>query len=1235
MNPQNLNWPPENTTDEQKRVNEILEKQKEKEKLENDIADLNKRDEQVELNIKLGNPNAEEEKSHLINEVAKLNHQIGEIKSKFPNLDKEYEAIKKAEAEEAERIKQEEIAKQKELEKAEAEKEEKIRQEAKAKEEAERLEKERLEEEEKAKAEAAQKAIDEAKAKEEAEKARKEEIEKNLIENEKKVDETRDAYVEEFLKYKKESKKQGLINKTWDTIRNSLKDSEKKEEIKLEREKAEKENRKDVDRIEREYLQARKKLAESMASKKEDDLRKSGLKEDKIKEELVKYKAEDIIERTIHEERNKVIAAKVEKSSIDKATWKKLVDGYMNLKPSWKKKAISIGLFMTAASTGVVGASMVASYGLAGLGGIKIAQSIASGTVAGYLSKNLDRISYFKKKEDYFKDKKKEFADAYGSDNIVLEKYERELEELEKQERKMNRNKMLLKATVSIAVSSGVGGLTSYGLHEMSLGNTADSASSLGGGHNDTTPEGSTTQTVNPDSTIKADATKVEINKPSFIKDLAPEKPISGNIDHGVTVTADNGHGAIKNLEEIQGKLKAKYGADLSKAPESVKHIVNTDATKLAQEYGQYDPTKVDESAMVIKGDTYTFDEKNGLVFHHNGTATTLEAGKPYAGKMFDSSHTETQAPSSNVENHEVAHSTETQNLENTNPEIDPEDPTQADLDKLAQMENAKTASVPTEELLKTSDIKVGTDHTLTGKEMEEFLANKPKANINNTNINDIDNFRKDIPLTTAKEPVVNYPGSNYSGEVRVATGVISPTQGVYDNGSGIVYQPSMDNAVASSAANNSWTTPVPMTNRAVFENAIMHPVRAEMPIEGNNGFDIDHNPNHFRTGHEVQEAFGKKNVIIDQPDHKTINGIKNENWNTATDEMFKSKGKVFSSPDEYEKEDTMQRLVGHGEQKIEYVPTIDKNAQVIKMDYFRDTEEWDTVKKIPAKYFFDFKEVRADGAPLPQEDIDKLLKAGIIKQSSGGYEFTNKGELERISNVYKEYTPKAERGLHNDMPIGDENLESYIGRMTRVVHTTDNGTLYAVENHGQNTPVVVKTVNGALNNNNIENAPAGTPKANVPTSNNSTATTTNTSIATSKIFPANEQVQGVSRADFDREVERQLSADGKTWATQADKEADLWIWEKFAKITDTLPADQSIDNKMHIAFQSPDANEFIKEDVYARDLMRIDNNIVGKELLELRDKVANQTGTFINPEQGELTSIYVRRLMSKLTNGK
>jgi hypothetical protein len=178
----------------------------------------------------------------------------------------------------------------------------------------------------------------------------------------------------------------------------------------------------------------------------------------------------------------------------------------------------------------------------------------------------------------------------------------------------------------------------------------------------------------------------------------------------------------------------------------------------------------------------------------------------------------------------------------------------------------------------------------------------------------------------------------------------------------------------------------------------------------------------------------------MDRPDSNTIDGIPYKEWNEATDNMFEDRGIKFESYAEYEKEKELQEFFGKGSHGIRYNPIEDKNVEGTNMKYFREGKEWSTVNKIPAKYFFDFSQ-----ANLSPEDTKILVDAGVLKTNvtamgDYSYSFAHQDELMRMAKVYDKFDPL------NSKPIGNESIEKYIGRITKELHKTDDGTLYIIK---------------------------------------------------------------------------------------------------------------------------------------------------------------------------------------------
>lgn len=117
------------------------------------------------------------------------------------------------------------------------------------------------------------------------------------------------------------------------------------------------------------------------------------------------------------------------------------------------------------------------------------------------------------------------------------------------------------------------------------------------------------------------------------------EKSYYGEKEIGAT--ADNGQGAISSIKELQKNLSENYkDIPADKIPENVKHIIDSDPNKLAQEYGMYRPGEEAESAKMLSGDKLIFDQETSEVKLHQiktGEDIVLGKDKTYEGEMFDS----------------------------------------------------------------------------------------------------------------------------------------------------------------------------------------------------------------------------------------------------------------------------------------------------------------------------------------------------------------------------------------------------------------------------------------------------------------------------------------------------------------------------------------------------------------------------------------------------------------------
>jgi hypothetical protein len=124
----------------------------------------------------------------------------------------------------------------------------------------------------------------------------------------------------------------------------------------------------------------------------------------------------------------------------------------------------------------------------------------------------------------------------------------------------------------------------------------------------------------------------------------ATPAPWTPGTNHGLDVTIDKGQGMIHFAGQLKHAVAEKWGSDMSHAPESVKHIMNTSSSDLAKEFGGFKPGQINESAMLNKGATFHMDDGGNLTFKDpvTGESDVFEwgnnpaKGADYHGKMFD-----------------------------------------------------------------------------------------------------------------------------------------------------------------------------------------------------------------------------------------------------------------------------------------------------------------------------------------------------------------------------------------------------------------------------------------------------------------------------------------------------------------------------------------------------------------------------------------------------------------------
>jgi len=455
-----------------------------------------------------------------------------------------------------------------------------------------------------------------------------EELEVQKTNAEKKLGENRENYIKEYKKCKTEADRQKLIEKTRTSTFNILagvKNIFSKNKIDYKKSiKPEDYFTDKTKEAKTEYTQARIEMGNIMFEQKKAELEKAGLSGKDLETALVQYKATEILAKTITDERQKIIDSK----TIEKpALWKRLLDGYMKIKPKWKRVALSTLLFLPLSASGALGASAIAAGGIyagvAGLAVVKFTASMAIGAGIGHLSKGID-LAKRKSDKEFSENQNKlhqEARDDFANNKIGIEEYEERTKNLEEVEKKRTRDRMILKGVTGGALAM-IAGFVAYD----AMGNGIEHISGA-------------------DNTVDAisgpDVSHVQAGPNIEHPTMAPPIIQHANIE----ATANNGQGGIALAHELKENLKVEYGDNLENAPASVKHALNVSDQDLAKELGMYKPGQEMESANLMEGDKIVVDGKTGefrfdsirsdkdTILQHG---TEAEPSGVYEGKMVD-----------------------------------------------------------------------------------------------------------------------------------------------------------------------------------------------------------------------------------------------------------------------------------------------------------------------------------------------------------------------------------------------------------------------------------------------------------------------------------------------------------------------------------------------------------------------------------------------------------------------
>ena len=214
----------------------------------------------------------------------------------------------------------------------------------------------------------------------------------------------------------------------------------------------------------------------------------------------------------------------------------------------------------------------------------------------------------------------------------------------------------------------------------------------------------------------------------------APSPVINNFTNDGIKF--EKGKGGIQGILDLKKQIADQYKGDYSKAPESVRDFMNTDATKEAIKLGLFDPNNPEgkESALIATGSVLKFDEQGNLLFGTPDDTGKIPPLDKNNWKMFDSDQ---NAKVSKISTTEPA--TKTASEEEVKQKID-------ELRKKIDIDTKKTTPTP-----ETTEIsKEPTTHEMLKKIIEE---KKQKI---------AEQIDKGPEKTNVAEPLIKKPGLGY-----------------------------------------------------------------------------------------------------------------------------------------------------------------------------------------------------------------------------------------------------------------------------------------------------------------------------------------------------------------------------------------------------------------------------------------------------------------------------------------
>jgi len=913
---------------------------------------------------------------------------------------------------------------------------------------------------------------------------------------EQKVDEARAIYAREYLKCKK---KQTVIKNIRDSIFNTFKskDNKIKEEDYFTPELIQ---AKEV------YNRARVEMGNEMFNKKKAEFENAGLTGADLELALTRYKATEILSRTIIEERQKLINAKAEGAPINPATWKNIVNAYVKL-PRWQKVALSTMLFVGAAAGGIITGGALAGYGLASMAAVKFGSSMAIGSVTSVAVKGIDVLK--RKKDAEFKtrqdNKLTALKNQFASGEITLE----QLEEFEKgagsvveEEKKRARNRMLLKAGVGVAIAGSAGWLAAQGMGPSNNTESVVDDNTIRVQQPptqpvfvDTTPVQQTTPEI-PIDTQAVEKPIIDTNTTKIPKteEIKVIKPHEGVWDTGgeKTISPTKGQFETNTEENIEPKKGDFNIKEKNISPTKGEFETSTDKN-IAPKKGEFNTGEETTPQTPIETGKSEFETNNTQAPNKTPEINTLNTGKPVElSKPINLSDGTSEFEKANPQVAPTAvdqtiPKTSTSQFETNNPQTIQTPESEFELKNPQESPVANTETITEQPVIKApvSEFETKTpqtapvtidQQTIKTPGVSEFEKvntqtppttgiteqSAPKVSTSQFETNpQVAPKTPDVVNQSIKTPTVTEANlADQNAPTRIPPGSISPTQGVFNttaNGTENFSNPTTASPDIN-ANDNGFTRTGNLTRNEsqIGTEDIDAEIKSGRVYESESGpktmtmRSIESDGRNLETIKDLRKEIGrysfKHDVIVVKPVDETINGIEYNKWNDATDYTLKAKNIKFDSYESYEKERELQALFGEGKEVIR------GGNKFIDMDYFRETPEWKIVNKIPAKYFFDFenaKEIVGNKlVDIPKVDLDKLIESGIIEDQVV--------EINGVPTHSYTFVNRTELLRLSDTyeqwnseyarPVGNETIERYVARITRDVHQTDDGTFFLLK---------------------------------------------------------------------------------------------------------------------------------------------------------------------------------------------